>query len=370
LKQKIALVISDIDRWQAFEWVAGAMHTRYHVSFVLLTHKGSFFEDFLRQRGFEVFVVRKRAKIFLPVLIFQVSQIFNRTRPNTVHTHFLDANLVGLTAAFICGVPKRIYTRHHSVFHQRFQRKGILYDKWANLISTKIIAISCLVKDVLVNDENVAESKIKVIRHGFDFGDFYRIKNSIGYEFIERNDLGRKGPIIGVVSRYIEWKGIHYIITAFKEVLYEFPNACLVLMNAKGPFVDVIKFELSEIAQDSYREIPFEKNMLAVYPHFDVFVHTPIDAEVEAFGQVYVESLASGLPSVFTASGIAAEIIKHEREALLVPFRNSNAVKEAILRILGDNALCEKLKRNGWQRVETSFSLTSMMNNLFEMYDQ
>src|SRR5256885_4070776 len=39
----------------------------------------------------------------------------------------------------------------------------------------------------------------------------------------------------------------------------------------------------------------------------DVFVHAPIAPQVEAFGQVYVEAMAAGVPSVITRAGIRSE---------------------------------------------------------------
>ncbi len=44
-------------------------------------------------------------------------------------------------------------------------------------------------------------------------------------------------------------------------------------------------------------------------------MHVTIGKHYEAFGQIYVEALAAGIPSVFTLTGIAPEIIEHEHNA-------------------------------------------------------
>ena len=39
----------------------------------------------------------------------------------------------------------------------------------------------------------------------------------------------------------------------------------------------------------------------------------PINSECEAFGQVYIESLALKKPSNFTKSGIGSEFLEHKK---------------------------------------------------------
>jgi glycosyltransferase involved in cell wall biosynthesis len=65
----------------------------------------------------------------------------------------------------------------------------------------------------------------------------------------------------------------------------------------------------------------------------DVFVHVPIGPIEEAFGLVYLESLASGIPTVFTVSGVLHEIVELDRFTLLVPHKDSNAIFRQLLAI-------------------------------------
>jgi glycosyltransferase involved in cell wall biosynthesis len=72
-----------------------------------------------------------------------------------------------------------------------------------------------------------------------------------------------------------------------------------------------------------------------------------------------LEALASGLPVVSTHVGGVPFIVEHERTALLVPPKSPEAMAEAILRLMRDSALAEKLVDNGledigkytWERV-------------------
>src|SRR5690606_4491552 len=105
----------------------------------------------------------------------------------------------------------------------------------------------------------------------------------------------------------------------------------------------------------------------ALYKLFDVYVHVPIDEKIEAFGQTYVEALAAGIPSVFTKSGIANDFIEDERNALVVPFRNSEAIYSALLRVLTDETLRESLILEGKKSVE-KFDFHNMADQLDSIY--
>jgi len=176
-------------------------------------------------------------------------------------------------------------------------------------------------------------------------------------------------PVIGIISRYINWKGLQYAIPAFKRLLADYPNAKLLLGNAKGSYADAVKQLLAELPQESYTEIPFEDDIFALYHLFDIFVHTPIDPEVEAFGQTYVEALAAGIPSVFTLSGISREFIVDKSNALVVDFKNTDQIYFALKIALEDNELCQNIVYQGKRDVQ-QFRLENMMVALESIYSE
>ena len=95
-----------------------------------------------------------------PRLILKLYNLFKEQKPEIVHAHFLDATIISLTAALLAGVKHRIYTRHHSTYHHKFAKKGVLYDKYSNMLATTIIAVSGVVEKVLLQNEQVPKRKI------------------------------------------------------------------------------------------------------------------------------------------------------------------------------------------------------------------
>jgi glycosyltransferase involved in cell wall biosynthesis len=370
MKTKVAYIISDIDKAIAFEWIAEYLdQEKFQLYFLLITKDQSDLQRYLEARGTFVKHIGYSGKKDLFTVWRKVYAALKQIEPDCVHCHLQMANLTGLTAAKFAGVRKRIYTRHHSTLHHIYHKKGVLVDRLINAISTKIVAISPVVETVLVKMEKVPERKVVLIPHGFELAEFEGVEPDRIASFRARHNLLGKSPVVGVISRYTEWKGIQHIIPAFKQLRGTYPSACLLLLNARGDYKGAIEKLLKLLPSDSYREIEFENDIAAAYKTMDVFVHVPIDDHSEAFGQIYVEALAAGIPSVFTISGIAKEFVKDQENAFVVPYKNEQAIGDAIMKIVTDVELSASLSKRGRDDVKRLFGVDKMIKALQNLYE-
>lgn len=366
---KVVYVIAQVNRAVGFEWLVERLdRSRIDISFVLMNEGPSQLSEYLTQRGIEVTEIEFRGKFDLPMALFRLIRYLIAAKPHVVHTHLMFADLAGLSAARLSGVPKRIYTRHSSNFNRKYHDKQYL-ERTTNFLATEIIAISENVRTILTDEEHVPADRIALIHHGFDFDRFENIPQIAIESLRLKYNPDRRGPVIGVIARYMEWKGIAYVIDAFQALLRTYPNALLILANAgSGDAAGEIAKRLSDVPTDSYREIPFESNLFALYRLFDIYVHVPVDPEIEAFGQTYVESLAAGIPSVFTLSGVAREFIVNGQNALVVDFRNSGQILEAITRLLAEPDFSNSLSRRGRVDVKARFGIEKQIALLEALY--
>jgi len=369
---KIIYIISNIEKALAFEWINDFLpDSKFHLSFILIGHKGSALARYLTRSGTEVHEVRSRGKRDFPVVLANLLWYLIWHRPHVVHTHLMDANLMGLSAAWVLKIHKRVFTRHHATLHYREYPKGLKWDKWCNGIATDIIAVSKNVSDILVLRDGVLRKKVHLIPHGFDAKAFNEITADIIAKTRVRNAIPSEAfPVIGVIARYTHWKGVQFIIEAFVSIRKIYPGAHLVLANAQGDYEANIKSLLRSLPNPSYTEITFEHELGALYKNFDIYVHTPIDASCEAFGQTYVESLLSGIPSVFTLSGIATEFIVDGQNAWVVPFENSEAIFLAVKTILENKVETRRRVDNGKRTAAERFPIKGMILQLKEVYER
>ncbi len=363
---KVTYIVSNIDKAVSFEWIVNSINNKIELSGIILNKTEPYLYKWLQKKNIECHYISHLGKKSYLTSLLKTIKILRKIKPNTVHTHLFDANLIGLSAAKILNIKNRVYTRHHSTYHHEYFPKAVKYDLLANRMATKIVAISKNVERVLTTKENVNSNKVALIHHGFNINDFKTVSMKDVIQLKSKYNIHSE-PVIGVVARYTKLKGIEYIITAFKHILTEYPKATLVLANANGVDREYIQSYLKDLPQDNYKEIAFEPNLFALYQLFNIYIHTPINKEIEAFGQTYIEALAARIPSIFTLSGVASEFINHRQNALVVPYKNSSEIKKNILELLKNEKLRNQLIDNGYNSI-TAFHLNTFINKLELLY--
>lgn len=368
IKPKVAYIVSDIDKALAFEWIADHLHSRIDLLFIIIGIEESELSKMLASKSVRYYVVSDRKSASNATKWLEIIRILRREKPAVVHTHLWRANILGLTAAWLLRIPKRIYTRHHATIHYREYPSGLKWDKLCNRLATHIVAISQNVQNILTTWDKADPHKIVLIHHGFDFDYFKDVSDARIYAVKAKTKLNKNScPVVGVISRYTELKGIQYIIPAFQELMKLYPQAHLVLANAHGDYEDHIKEMLSNLPEDSYTQIRFENDLASLYRLFDIFVHVPTDPHAEAFGQTYIEPLIVGVPCIFTLSGVAREFVQHEKNALVVDFKNSEQIFESIKTLLNNATMPTSLVKQGKQDI-SEFSIGGYVKKLEKLY--
>ncbi len=367
-KRKLVYIVSDVEKSLAFEWTAEHLKNRFDLFFLLLGEKKTPLMQFLDDSSIRYVVVATADYPSRLKQWFKVFSVLRKEKPAIVHIHLWRAMLLGLSAAWLLRVPMRIFTRHHATIHHVKYPSGLKWDKLCNYLATDIVAISKSIETILTVWEGAPPQKVHLIHHGFDLSYFRHATPERVQILRDRYALAEgTGPVIGVIARYTDWKGVDFVIEAFARVKAVYPSAVLVLANAHGDYAQQIKSALKQFAPDSYREIVFEQDLSALYRLFNVFVHVPISEHAEAFGQTYVEALAAGAVSIFTLSGVASEFISDGQNALVVPFRDGGAIADGVIRLLQDSALRGKLITNGQSSV-MQFELKNMLDKLDALY--
>ncbi|MDB5261003.1 MAG: hypothetical protein JWQ14_284 [Adhaeribacter sp.] len=373
IPSRVAIITSCLKgRTAAFEWIATGLRDMGFQVLVLNIDKGpSAFEDYMSQLAgvqYQKVNYGGQSKAEMLKVMFRVYRELRKFRADVVHTHYVDANLLGLSAGVLAGVRKRVYTRHTSTQHYRFESHKVNVNKLFNKLATHVLAISEVVVSVLHNIEQVPTAKIIKIHHGFDFAQFQNISNERIAAIRNKYAIPEGVPVIGAISRFDEWKGVEYIVQGFKELRQEYPDAFLVLANAGGVRYDFIKSLLAELPENAYCEIKYENDVFALLKTFSVFVHVPIDNEIEAYGQVYIEAMAASVPMVCTLSGVANEFVVNEKNAMVVKYQDATDIYRAIKKLLDAPALVQRITENAQADIQERFSKEMMISKLSQAF--
>jgi glycosyltransferase involved in cell wall biosynthesis len=369
---RVVYIVSDIEQALAFEWIARAHNrSRIALSFILLQSHSRITLLEEKIASYEVPVIRMEIgqgkKGYLAVL--KLATELKKMKAEVVHCHMRRANFIGLSAARIAGVKSRIYTRHYSTQNHRYHPHAVRTDRWLNKLATRIVAPSETVVHALCTLEGTDPQKVKMIPHGFDLTYFSQTSANRSADMKKKLGIEKNRPVVGVIARYLELKGLQFAIPAFREFRQaEAPDAVLVLANAKGPFEKEIKELLKTLPKEAYREVPFETDLAALYHCLDFFIHVPISADIEAFGQVYVEALAAGIPSVFTLSGIAKSFIRHEQNAMVADYKSAVSISNALSILHNNPDLQKRLIERGKEDV-APFALEPFIQQITAIYE-
>ncbi|MCK5534910.1 glycosyltransferase, partial [bacterium] len=89
----------------------------------------------------------------------------------------------------------------------------------------------------------------------------------------------------------------------------------------------------------------------------------------EGFSNTILESMAAGKPVVATNVGGNPEVVSDNETGILVPPANSQMLAKAMLYLLKNKELAQKMGEAGRKRIEEFFSLKRMTENTEKLYD-
>ena len=202
-------------------------------------------------------------------------------------------------------------------------------------------------------------------------------------------------PRLLFVGRVCPDKGVHVLVEAFEKVLRRFPDAQLKIVgpvapNQKAvavnlsreqsvrdlarwyrrPYIPQLKEKMSPLAAQRI-EITGEVSREVLIEHYrqaDLFVLPSI--WVEGFGIPIVEAAALGVPTVATRRGGMPEVVVDGQTGLLVEPGDSDALAQAILKVLEDEQLRTSMGEAAHARVVERFTWERVAEALLAEYQR
>ncbi len=196
----------------------------------------------------------------------------------------------------------------------------------------------------------VSEAAASFLRRSLPGVDLEVVPNGVdvrAFEAPRPMDLP-EGRRIAWVNRLDPQKGFAIAVAAFAKVVAEMSDARLIVAG-EGRDRETLGL-LPEAARDRVSLLGTIPNDLvpSVHAASEVFVSSAWGQE--SFGIAVVEAMAAGLPVVVSDIPGYREVVDHGVEGLLVPPRDPEALAAALLRVLRDPSLAERLGRAGRAR--------------------
>jgi glycosyltransferase involved in cell wall biosynthesis len=219
---------------------------------------------------------------------------------------------------------------------------------------------------VMVSDEIAREGRA----YGLDPRRFATIRNGVDLARFDAEVAPARlfegdGRLVLYVGRLSEEKRPALLVRAFARVVKEVPEARLALAGP-GPEEGELRALVSELGLDaSVRLLGPRPDVPALQRAASVYV---LPSASEGSPNALLEALAAGTPAVATEIPAVSEIVRPEREALLVPRDDEAALARAIVRLLRDRELAARLAAAGRERVRQEFDLERTADRYLELF--
>lgn len=280
--------------------------------------------------------------------------------PRIIHAHGYVAALVGATIARATGAVF-IYTAHNAL-SQRASPVTRMAAQIATRRAKKVIAVSEGVRKSLEHI-GARTDKITVIPNGVE------IPETI--EFDRESKLRELGlpnaRVILCVARLTPVKGVRYLVEAIPAIKHGIADAAT-LIAGDGPEMTTLR-ELDKKINDNSGAVFLgqREDIADLLLTADVVVVPSVE---EGQGLVALEAMAAGRPVVASAVGGLAETIDHNVTGFLTPPCDSIAIADAVVQILTDAELAERLGSAGREFVSLEMTVDRMLSRTMELYQE
>lgn len=342
----------------------------YHM--VAVTSPGPELDSLRRDDGFhcvEVPMERHISPLSDLVSLLRMIRVLRKERPWVVHSMTPKAGLLCMVAAWLTRVPVRVHTFTGLVWPTATglkRRVLMMTDRITCACATHVIPEGQGVLNDLKNG-GITKKPMKVLGYGNVRGvDMERFSPD---RFSVKKDDGVFTFVF--VGRIVGDKGINELVEAFVKLHDKHKNTRLVLVGNYEHNLDPVSDKTRQLidTNDGIEACgpKYGDDLLQMYVDADCFV---MPSYREGFPNTVLEAGAMGLPSIVTDINGSREIIENEKNGLIVPSKNADALYDAMERILTDDDARETMKDNARPMIASRFEREFVQKCQIEFYER
>jgi glycosyltransferase involved in cell wall biosynthesis len=292
-------------------------------------------------------------------------KLFRRLDLNMVHVN--DPAVKALAAARLARVPRMVMTYHTPSLNIQYNLKGkIVWWFGRSAGNLRIISLSKSNKQLLVNKYKFSPEQVGIIPHGLEPDKFSVQVNA--KKMRQELHIPPEAFVIICVARLSEQKAHEILIDAFAQVVPHNPGPIYLLLVGEGER----RSWLEEYAKrlnltDRIRFLGYRDDVPQLLYIGDLFV---LSSDFEGLPFAVLEAMAMGKPIIATAVDGIMDILENNRTGLLVPPRDSNRLRNAILHLWCDQMFAKKLGDAAKLEFEANYIQDVMVSSTISFYER
>jgi glycosyltransferase involved in cell wall biosynthesis len=288
-------------------------------------------------------------------------------RIQVVHMHLTthQGGASALLAARLAGIPAVVCTEHLApetpAPHMRRW--------WRNILTSNYDQVVCVsLKNRRAREQYLytPAAKTSVVTNGIDITPFEVVPPSQLAPLRDQLGIPRDAPVVGTVVRFVEEKGLNYLLDALPKVLLAAPTTRLLLVG-DGPLRGELEQQASDLGvREQVIFAGFQPDPRPYLSLMNAFV-LPVPFGSASIG--LLEAMAMRRAAIITFGGEGEAVIDGE-SGLCPPPRDAATLADAICRVVLDPAYERLLGDNARRRVEAEFSSQHVAAELLALYQR
>lgn len=320
----------------------------------------------LRDEGVHVEVLGRRPGLDLRVPR-RLARVLHARGVEVIHAHqytpFFYAALAKLRLA---GRPRLILTEHGRHFPDVVSGRRRSFNAWAlSRLADRVNAVCGFSASALASHDGFPRDRIEIIPNGVELDDFTPGLSRDAARRAAR--LPDEGALIVSIARFHPVKDQATLVRGFAAAIRHVPHARLILAG-DGP----LKPELEQLARTlgvsgRVHFLGVRTDVPLLLQAADVFCLTSLS---EAASLTVLEAMAAARPIVLTDVGGNPELVRDGHEGLLVPRGDTDAVGAAMVRLLTDRRLAQRLSAAAASRARSEYPLSATIGRYYQLYEE
>ncbi len=293
----------------------------------------------------------------------RLARFLKDNRTQVLHAHSIYANVFGVPAGIIAGVPCIISSRRW--WRRQVSRPLGVGNRIADRLAHRVLTNAQGVAALLADEEGVPPSKITVLPNFVDSEGFDTPSPEALRDLRAALGVHADQKVVGIVARLAPVKDHRTLIEAFAQVHRSHPEWVLALAG-DGDQRAALEGQVADLGlSDAVRFAGLLPHQPSAHHAFDLSVLSSLS---EGFPNSVAEAMAAGNAVVGTNVGGVPDAIDHGVTGLLVPSKDPPAMATALQRLMSDDVERGRMGDAGFKKAQRHFTRDRVLEQLEAIY--
>lgn len=323
---------------------------RFYFEIHLVFEPGYWYDKF-RELGIPVHVWNAQHKAMSTTLTcFKIILYLRKRQFDVLHIHLLE--LFGVWLGIFAGV-KTFQTVHYEIKKGMMKRISLRFNN---------VLFGCGAQVTNNLGNFIPARKIRLLNNAINPLQASTVPSE---DVLLRLGLRKENQIVLTLGRLTRQKGYDVLIQSFIMVVRKQSKAVL-LIGGDGPDMESFKRQIAEAGMQGHiLLLGIVSDVTELLEICDVYVNS---SRWEGLPITLLEAIAARKPIVATRVGGNAEVVREGETGLLVPPERADLLAEAILNVLGDKALRDKLGTQAYELFKNDYTIEKHCETLASAY--